>query len=153
MPTVGPEQNGKNDAEYGSGNSIEDSPIQAVLQKEQGLDKQVEDDPSSANSERTDSSSQTCSSAVEKKDLNLDIECDIRWEDLHIGEEIGQGNCALVVVTCSVKLEHVNIYLFTFYLSEENDWIISEWEGSLCTYLFFLSHRNTDTLIFCSLPV
>jgi len=102
LPIVGPVQNGTDDAEHGSGNSIEELPTQAVLNNEQRLRNQVEDGSPSANSAETNS--QPGSSPVEKKDLDLDIECDIHWEDLHIGEEVGQGNCSMVVPMCNIKL-------------------------------------------------
>ncbi|XP_020262579.1 probable serine/threonine-protein kinase DDB_G0267514 isoform X8 [Asparagus officinalis] len=50
----------------------------------------------SSNTVETDGSSQTGISLVGKKDLNLITKCDIRWEDLRVGEEVGQGSYAVV---------------------------------------------------------
>lgn len=93
MPVVGHEQSGKDDAKNRLDNLAEGLSTEATLVKEQRLKKQAEDCPSlSSNSVETTGSSPKGSSPVDKNDLNLISECDIHWEDLCLGEEVGQGN-------------------------------------------------------------
>lgn len=72
---------------------MEGSAAEAVLQKEESSRKRVEDCTLSATSQ------------VEKTDMNLVSGCDIGWEDLHLGEQVGQGNS-------------FNLFLYTIFKAE-----------------------------------
>ncbi|KAJ0971118.1 hypothetical protein J5N97_019077 [Dioscorea zingiberensis] len=76
-------------------NSNENSSEGSTLQKKNTMHQEA-DSPESTSSEDTMVSSQAASSTIGEKDTDAFSDCEILWDDLLLGEEIGQGSYAVV---------------------------------------------------------
>ncbi|KAM0935101.1 putative protein kinase TKL-CTR1-DRK-2 family [Dioscorea sansibarensis] len=93
------EQNGNVDrVHHEQRNSNEISSERGTPLKKNTMHKEVEDlrSPESTSSEDSMVSSQAASSAVGEKGADPFSDCEIRWDDLLLGEEIGEGSYAVV---------------------------------------------------------